>query len=175
MAGEVCEFLRRRGTNPASIIEPTCGLGNLLAAALATFPDVVRALGMDINAQHIAAAQARLGRLAPTSRLELRVADFFDVSWREAISGLPAPVLVVGNPPWVTNSKLGILGSGNLPPKTNFRGVGGMEALTGRSNFDISEWMLMRLVEALHGTPSTLAMLCKTSVARKILTFSWDR
>ncbi|NNM88145.1 MAG: class I SAM-dependent methyltransferase [Phycisphaerae bacterium] len=175
LASKVCAFLASRGINPASIIEPTCGLGNFIFAALATFPNVTRAFGMDISAQHIAAAQARLDRRACIPHLDLRVADFFDLSWREIISGLPAPVLVVGNPPWVTNSKLSTLASGNLPPKANFRGVGGIEAITGRSNFDISEWMLMRLVEALHGTPSTLAMLCKTSVARKILAFSWDR
>jgi hypothetical protein len=58
-------------------------------------------------------------------------------------------VLVVGNPPWVTNSELGQLGSTNLPTKSNFQGLRGFEARTGKSNFDIAEWMLLRLIDAL--------------------------
>jgi hypothetical protein len=62
-----------------------------------------------------------------------------------------------------------VLESANLPKKTNFQNFAGMEALTGKSNFDISEWMLIKLIEALDGRRATLAMLCKTAVARKVL------
>ncbi len=174
-AAQVCKFLRRRNTTPASVIEPTCGVGNFLIAALASFPTITQALGVDINADHVAAARSSIDEISTPARIELVTASFFDFPWRQAIAAMPAPSLIIGNPPWVTNARLGLLGSNNIPGKTNFRGIRGLDALTGKSNFDISEWMLMRLVEALHGSHATLAMLCKNSVARKILTFAWNR
>lgn len=48
-----------------------------------------------------------------------------------------------------------------------------MDAITGKSNFDISEWILIKLLEQLRGRHGTVAMLCKTAVARKVLTHAW--
>ncbi|MBI3879786.1 MAG: SAM-dependent DNA methyltransferase [Verrucomicrobia bacterium] len=62
----------------------------------------------------------------------------------------------------------------NLPVKENFLGLRGLAARTGKSNFDISEWMLIRLVRALRGRAATIAMLCKTATARKLLRYSWQ-
>jgi len=45
--------------------------------------------------------------------------------------------------------------------------------MTGRSNFDISEWMITHLIEVLSGRTGTIAMLCKTSVARRVLAAAW--
>ncbi len=45
--------------------------------------------------------------------------------------------------------------------------------MTGKANFDISEWMLNRMVDALDGRDATLAMLVKTVVARKVLRHAW--
>src|SRR5207248_8948112 len=50
----------------------------------------------------------------------------------------------------------------------------GIAARTGKSNFDISEWMLIRLLRALRGRAATLAMLCKTATARKVLRYAWQ-
>lgn len=81
--------------------------------------------------------------------------------------------MVIGNPPWATNAQLGALGSENLPEKTNFQGHSGLDALTGKSNFDISEWMLIRALHWLDAKRATMAMLCKTAVARKLLSYAW--
>ena len=62
----------------------------------------------------------------------------------------------------------------NLPAKENFMGLRGIAARTGKANFDISEWMLIRLLRALRGRPATLAMLCKTATARKFLRYAWQ-
>ena len=99
--------------------------------------------------------------------------SFFEVDWNNILRDLPEPILVVGNPPWVTNSTLGAIGSSNLPKKSNFQNYNGLEALTGKSNFDISEWMLIKLLEMLEGRRATVAMLCKTAVARKVLVHAW--
>jgi hypothetical protein len=70
-------------------------------------------------------------------------------------------------------AELGSLGSANLPGKSNFQKQSGFDALTGKSNFDISEWMLMRVMEWLDGRDGAMAMLCKTAVARKLLSHAW--
>ena len=91
------------------------------------------------------------------------------MKWEDVLAHLPSPVLVIGNPPWVTNSALGALDAGNLPAKTNFKNLSGLDAMTGKSNFDISEWMMLRLLQAAAGSDVTLAMLCKAGVARKVM------
>jgi len=45
--------------------------------------------------------------------------------------------------------------------------------MTGKSNFDISEWMLLHLLKILDRQKAYLAMICKTSVARKVLKYAW--
>ena len=81
-------------------------------------------------------------------------------------------MLVLGNPPWVTNAGLGLLDGANLPVKTNFQKFAGLDALTGKSNFDVSEWILIRLFETLKNRAAVLAMLCKTAVARKLFLYA---
>lgn len=61
----------------------------------------------------------------------------------------------------------------NLPDKNNFQRHKGYDALTGKSNFDISEWMLIHLLDWIQHHDAVLAMLCKTSVARKVLKHAW--
>lgn len=87
---------------------------------------------------------------------------------------MPEPILIIGNPPWVTNAGLASLGSTNLPRKSNFQNLRGIEALTGKSNFDISEWMLLQTFSWMENREATLAMLCKTVVARKLLLKAWQ-
>jgi len=91
-----------------------------------------------------------------------------DLSWKTS-----GPLLVIGNPPWITNSELGSLESKNLPTKSNFKGFSGFEALTGESNFDIAEYILLKLIKELASERPTIALLCKTSVARNVLQFAF--
>jgi len=173
LADAVCGLLRRRGTNPASVVEPTCGQGSLLLSALEQFPALTAAVGLDVNAAYLASLQEHLACRADERMVRLVRGDFFATDWAAMLAGLPEPLLVLGNPPWVTNAELGSLGSDNLPAKSNFQKHAGFDAITGKSNFDISEWMLIRLMELLDGRRGTLAMLCKTAVARKLLLHAW--
>jgi hypothetical protein len=170
LAADVCRLLAARGVAPRAIVEPTCGLGGLFVAALDAFPGVERALAIDLNRDYVEA----LARGVSDRRATIEVGDFFDQDWAARVAALPQPVLVVGNPPWVTSAELGALHSRNLPAKANFHGRAGLDALTGKSNFDISEWMLLKLLAALDGRAAVLAMLCKTAVARKVLAFAWS-
>ena len=80
---------------------------------------------------------------------------------------------MLGNLPWVTIADLSTLGSENLPAKSNFQNRNGLDAITGKANFDISESKLIRLLEAMNGWLGTLAILCKASVARRTLLHGW--
>lgn len=154
---------------PETVIEPTAGLGAFLQASAKQWDGAATYEGYEINKEYVDAAEASL----EGSGAVLHHRDFFTEDWNQnlAKSG-SSRVLVIGNPPWVTNSDLGQLGSSNLPKKTNFQGLRGFDARTGKSNFDIAEWMLIRLIEALPAT-GAIAMLCKTMTARKVLRHFW--
>lgn len=174
LAREVCRTLAKLDVRPAAILEPTCGRGSLLEAAAEVFGDADQIVGFDVNPDYVAWTQRQLQRFQSAKQVVVESSDFFETDWPEHLARLSDPLLLIGNPPWVTNSALGGLGSTNLPEKTNSHGLRGMEALTGKSNFDISEWMLLRMVEWMQGRDATLAMLCKTAVARKILHRGWS-
>ncbi len=159
---------RRLLERPGTILEPTCGVGGLLVAASEVFGPTPQLLGVELDETHLAAARAALdARGHPEHALIHR--DFFEVDWTALLADARAPLLVLGNPPWVTNAAQGRLSRRNLPPKTNREGLRGIEALTGRSNFDISEWMTLRLLEVLASRDAAFALLVKTAVARKVL------
>lgn len=175
LARQVCDLLSRRNLHPASILEPTCGVGNFLIAALDQFPAVTRAVGLDVNPSHVQTARSSIQGRQDDAKVALIEKDFFDTDWSAILHGLPDPLLLIGNPPWVTNAALGILGSSNLPRKTNFKKHAGLDAITGKSNFDISEWMFLQFLDWLDGRCATMAVLCKTAVARKVLLDAWRR
>ena len=171
LAERICAFLLSEGVRPKAVVEPTCGRGSLLKAALASMAPKA-AVGLDVNAGHLRHVTESLPQ-AVHPGLEVVEADAFQADWRALFASLPEPVLVLGNPPWVTNAALGVLESGNRPAKSNFQRHAGIEAITGRGNFDVSEWLLLRWVQALVGRDGWLAMLCKTAVARKMLAHCW--
>lgn len=78
-------------------------------------------------------------------------------------------VLVLGNPPWATNSKLGRVKSENLPPKSNFKQLKGLEAMTGKSNFDIAEYISLQMIELLCNQKAHLALLLKNTAIKNIV------
>jgi hypothetical protein len=154
---------------PACVVEPTCGLGTFLSASKAHWGEGISYQGYEVNEVYVDEARRKL----EGQGVQILHRDFFGEDWAANITGLGKPrVLIIGNPPWVTNSELGQLGSTNLPTKTNFQGLRGFEARTGKSNFDIAEWMLLHLVDALP-EDGAMAMLCKTMTARKVLRHLW--
>ena len=169
LAQKVCESLLTAGVSPASILEPTCGQGSFLLSAAKTFTSAEKLIGLEINPEYSQVARESLDRSGTDIPFEIITADFFSFAWEALIGRLPQPLLVIGNPPWVTNTELSTLGSRNVPQKSNFQNHRGIDAITGKGNFDISEYMLLRAIDWLGDTTGTLAMLCKTAVARKVL------
>jgi len=173
IALEVASSLLQFGVRPISIVEPTCGKGNLLISALKVFSQTEKAVGADINSKYLQILQSNIIKEDIGTPLTVLHTDFFLTDWKSVIDELPEPILIIGNPPWVTSADLGTLQSSNLPEKSNFQGHNGLSALTGKSNFDISEWMLLQNLKWLQTKTGTIAMLCKTAVARKVSLAAW--
>ena len=167
LAAEVVAIARRAVGNIATVIEPTCGTGAFLRAFSQGKTTADNLVGWEINPTHVALARRGLAGNGGTKATILEK-DFFQIDWEKLKAQYRTPVLFAGNPPWVTNARLGRLHSQNLPDKSNFQGHAGLAAITGRGNFDISEWMLIKIAEHIAGTPSAMAFLVKTAVARKI-------
>ncbi|PWC87197.1 hypothetical protein TSH100_10400 [Azospirillum sp. TSH100] len=173
LASNAVAVLKEIGFDPASVIEATCGRGAFVIAASDVFPGA-RVLAGEVNGQYVAHLKDRLAEGDRAQRdVTVRHCNFFETDWSAEAAKLPDPLLITGNYPWVTSAALGAIQSSNLPAKSNFRGYGGLDALMGKSNFDISEWMLLRNLEWLDGRSGAIAMLCKTAVARKILNHAW--
>ncbi|AGA25217.1 hypothetical protein Sinac_0809 [Singulisphaera acidiphila DSM 18658] len=172
LVAAVLERLGPIGEQWPRVLEPTCGRGHFLQGLIDGTSPPREIRGIEIQASHYEAAQA-IARNAHPMDVEVVRANLFDLdlrrdlTWREQ-----GPLLVVGNPPWVTNAELGALGSANLPQKSNVKQVRGIDARTGASNFDIAEAIWLKLLKELAGEEATIALLCKTSVARGVLQFA---
>ncbi|MER3433637.1 MAG: SAM-dependent methyltransferase [Leptolyngbya sp. ERB_1_1] len=168
LAERICHKLRKLGVLPDIIIEPTCGIGNFIQAAALSFQSARKIIGIEINQDY---PQEKRNQFLQDERIQIQQGDFFEFDWSSLIDKFDERILVLGNFPWVTNSQQGLIGGKNLPKKNNFQNHNGLDAITGKSNFDISEWMLIHSIQWLQNRDAYLAMLCKTSVSRKLLNY----
>ncbi len=172
LARRVVALLKQNETEIGTILEPTCGVGAFLQAAAEDFGRSPHYWGFDVNPDYVEAASSALARIGPL-RASVQQLDFFKMNWEQFLSKQPGPVLIIGNPPWITNAAMGVIKGGNLPAKSNFQGHSGLDAKTGKANFDISEWMIVRLLRAMGRRKGAIAVLCKTATARKVLRYAW--
>ena len=176
LAIKVCQLLKEKGVNPKVIIEPTCGKGHFILAALQIFDNIEDVFGIEIYKPYIDELKEKIlqhyidnpnNRKPKIHLYHQSVFDFNFIDIKQRLNG--RKVLVLGNPPWVTNSKLGGINSTNLPKKTNFKKLGGIDAITGKSNFDIAEYICHQMIEFLIGENAHLAFLLKSSVIKNIV------
>lgn len=150
------------------VIEPTFGRGSFIT----TLPDDYRAdiIGWEIQEDYYRAA---LVECKAAGNLHLVNADIFTITEKDIPTTPETTVLVIGNPPWVTNAEQGSLGGKNTGRKQNFKALNGLDALTGKSNFDVSEAIILRLVNLLSREckVAQFALLVKFSVVRSLLQY----
>jgi hypothetical protein len=173
LASQICQLLVQRRIVPDLVLEPTCGVGSFLVAAAEVFPRA-QLFGWDINTEYVEQARGALNQIGQNERSTIATKDFFKHDWEKELAAFQGELLILGNLPWVTNATVSSLNGANVPAKLNFQNFRGLDARTGKSNFDISEWMLIQLVKSLRGKSATIAMLCKTAIARKLLRFAWQ-
>lgn len=152
-----------------AIIEPTVGAG----AFLQTAPDLLlkrRWICLDLNASYLDESQ-EIVRSRGFTNVHIEQRNAFDLS-ADLFSDLDPrqPLLAIGNPPWVTSAGQGGFAVQNLPKKSNGRfGLMGLDAMTGKANFDIAEAILLRLLDAVAEFHDVrFAFLVKRSVAMKL-------
>jgi hypothetical protein len=169
LARQICQLLKTQGIAPAVIIEPTFGVGNFLNAAMETFAAPL-IYGVEIQTRYVwhfkmARFAAALRGESVQARLQLHHDCIFSHQFsREVLDA--ENILILGNPPWVTSAELSVLESENLPHKRNLKALNGLAALTGKSNFDLNESILLRLMELFGTRRGALALLCKNSVIK---------
>lgn len=168
----VLSAVYRSGGPWARALEPTCGVGNFIVGlrSLSDPPREIR--GIELQPHYAARTKAESETSDGTVKVRIQQADLFKLNLAQLPWSETGPLLVVGNPPWVTNAELGGLESGNLPAKSNFKGLSGFGAKTGESNFDIAEYIWIKLIKELAWTCPTIALLCKTAVARNVLSYA---
>ena len=160
-AQNVCNLLHCKYQRPLTVVEPTCGMGSFLKASLRF--DAQKYYGIEINPLYCNLCKLQFN----DERIKIVNADIFNYDFKSLLSNSDR-ILVIGNPPWVTNSDLSKQSATNAPQKANIKALNGFDAITGASNFDICEFIILQMIELIKERQSTLAMLCKTSVARNV-------
>jgi len=176
LAHKVAEFLRQGSSNPKIIIEPTCGKGNFIIACLSIFKRIEKIFAVEIYKPYVWETKFNILQYfidnpeARKPEIEINHFNVFDFDFNKiSREHSKAEVLVIGNPPWVTNSKLSSLESGNLPTKSNFKNHRGLDAMTGKGNFDIGEYITLMMFEAFQYSKGHFAFLVKNSVIKNVV------
>lgn len=161
LAAKILEAIPQKGW--ASILEPTCGVGNFLHEAAKRNSGALL-MGIEVQEEYYRQAMLTGANVLNRDIFSMRLDE--DLPWKQG-----GPLLVVGNPPWVTNSQLSRLSSDNRPTRVNIRNLSGYDAMTGSSNFDIAEYIWLKLIAELQAQSPTISLLCKTHVARNVLQY----
>lgn len=172
----VCGTLLKDGFVPNIVVEPTFGKGSFIISALKAFPKLKEVYGVEIHEPYFWFTKFAILELfienphlnKPSIFLFCKNVfefDFSDIG--KAVE--KGNVLVLGNPPWVTNSELGSLNSSNLPTKSNFKAHNGFDAITGKGNFDIGEYIILMMLKSFAKNNGYMAMLAKKSVIKNLI------
>jgi len=170
----VLEAIDFQGNKWPRVFEPSCGQGNFIVSLLENNCPPQEIQAVEIQESYLEIARKRT-KIFTNTRVCIQNKKIFDLDFQQDLHWQTnGSLLVIGNPPWVTNARLGIEKSNNLPQKNNLKNLRGLEAITGSANFDISEYILLKVIKELAAEKPTIALLCKTSVARNVLKFAFD-
>lgn len=155
----------KQEVNPNIILEPTFGIGNFIKVTNQKFDKVKNIYGIEINKEYFKSVQGITKKFIGYNE------SIFKFNHKKIIDNMEKDdeMLIIGNPPWVTNSQLMMKELANLPKKNNFKKLKGFESITGASNFDICEYIILDLLNQYKDTNTKIAILCKTSVVTNII------
>jgi hypothetical protein len=176
LAQRVVDLLRTEGATPKVLVEPTFGKGSFILAGLQTFPDLHSITGFEIYKPYVWQTKFAILNFFlqnpehPKPEINLFHQDVFQVDFQKLGKTLAdTEVLILGNPPWITNAELGALLSTNLPKKSNFKNLNGLDAMTGKGNFDIGEYITLMLLRAFQNHVGQMAFLVKNAVIKNLV------
>lgn len=180
LADNIVKHLYKKGVSPELVIEPTCGKGSFIIAVLKQFKAIKKIVGVEIYYPYIWETKFGILDLFLTEKpkckpeIEIIHEDIFDFDLENlAIKNKQLNILVIGNPPWVTNAELSLLNSSNLPQKSNFKNHKGIDAITGKGNFDIGEYISLKILRNFENHNGVFSFLVKSSVVKNILQDQW--
>jgi ATP:corrinoid adenosyltransferase len=172
----ICNYLSSKQINPKILIEPTCGKGNFILSAIQTFKNLEQIFGIEIQEKYLWNLKFALLEYflkKPTTNkpeIKLFCCNVFEFDFQQIKHNIKNKELfVIGNPPWVTNSTLSVINSTNLPTKSNFKQAKGIEAITGKGNFDIGEFISLKMFDLFANYNGHFAFLIKNSVIKNIV------
>lgn len=167
-------FLKQNGFE--FILEPTCGKGNFILASIKQSNSLKKIVGVEIYQPYVWETKFKILDYYLTNKeinkLEIDIihGNAFEFDYNQlAKSTSDLKTLVIGNPPWVTNSELGSIDSKNLPQKSNFKKHSGFEAITGKGNFDIGEYISLIMLKCFENHNGAFAFLIKNSVVKNLI------
>lgn len=176
LADNIAKYLYKERVSPEFVIEPTCGKGRFILAALKQFKSIKKIVGIEIYLPYVWETKFEILDLFLNHKslckaeIEIIHEDIFNFDLKKlAKENKHLNLLVIGNPPWVTNSELGTLNSNNLPQKSNFKSHKGIDAITGKGNFDIGEYISLQILRNFDKYKGEFAFLVKSSVVKNIL------
>lgn len=176
LTNQVTEKLKNNGLSPQVVVEPTCGKGHFILSVLNTFDEVEKIFGIEIQKKHF--WQAKFNILdfyinnPDKKKPEIHIihSNIFDYNYLTIKNSIgEKELLIIGNPPWVTNSELSAMDSKNLPQKSNFKQHKGLDAMTGKGNFDIAEYITIDLLKNFGHNKGNMAFLVKNTVIKNIV------
>ena len=160
-ANKVVKYVKEKlEYEPDLIIEPTCGVGNFIKACRKYY-STAPIVGIDINKEY-------LNEIGAINNLQLYHGNIFDLDFNRIKIDEDTKYLIIGNPPWVTNTRLSKYESDNIPEKNNYKHLEYFDAITGESNFDISEHIILSVIDDFNKSNAAIVFLCKYSVACNI-------
>ncbi|MBR3799297.1 MAG: SAM-dependent methyltransferase [Bacteroidales bacterium] len=176
LANQIIIKIKDDNILPEILIEPTCGKGNFIIAALNVFDNIKKIYGIEIQKKYVWQTKFNIldfflenpNKQKPEiSIIHSSIFDFDLNSIQKQIEH--NNLLIIGNPPWVTNSELSTLDSKNLPHKFNFKHHKGLDAMTGKGNFDIAEYITVDLLNHFGKCDGNMAFLVKNTVIKNIV------
>jgi hypothetical protein len=176
LANQIVKYIAKKGLSPEFVLEPTCGKGSFIVASLKNFKSIKKLVGVEIYQPYVWESKYRILSYYiqnPTTikpEIEILHANAFEFSYADLSKQTKQlKTLVIGNPPWVTNSELGSIESKNLPQKSNFKKHSGFDAITGKGNFDIGEYISLLMLNSFDKHNGIFAFLIKNSVIKNII------
>jgi len=158
------------------VLEPTCGKGSFIIASLREISNIKKIIGIEIYEPYIWETKFKILELfiknlnLSKPSIEIIHDNVFDFDFEKLSKETKSlKTLVVGNPPWVTNSELSSIDSKNLPKKSNFKKHNGYDAITGKGNFDIGEYISLLMLKHFSSHIGCFGFLVKNSVVKTLI------
>lgn len=176
LASQVAEYTFLKRNDFEFVLEPTCGKGNFIIASIKQSNSLKKIVGVEIYQPYVWETKFKildyylLNKGFSKPEIDIIHGNAFEFDYEQlAKSTSHLKTLVIGNPPWVTNSELGSIDSKNLPQKSNFKKHSGFEAITGKGNFDIGEYISLIMLKCFENHNGTFAFLIKNSVVKNLI------